>query len=216
VKIAIVCSDPHHPVVPHLQRWRDEQRARKHAVELRHDVQKLSGGDMLFLVSCTEVVKREIRARFKACLVLHASDLPRGRGWSPYVWLILQGKNEITVTLLEAADRVDTGDIWLQEPCHLEGHELLPEIREKLFRCELALMSRAVDEFGTIRPIPQRGEPGPYLRRRTLEDSRLDARKSLAEQFDLLRVVDPQRYPAFFELRGHRYIVRIEKDSDRE
>jgi methionyl-tRNA formyltransferase len=27
----------------------------------------------------------------------------------------------------------------------------------------------------------------------------------------LLRVADPQRFPAFFDLRGHRYLVRIEK-----
>ena len=35
--------------------------------------------------------------------------------------------------------------------------------------------------------------------------------RSIAEQFDLLRVADPQRFPAFFDLRGHRYLVRIEK-----
>ena len=36
-------------------------------------------------------------------------------------------------------------------------------------------------------------------------------------QFDLLRVVDTERYPAFFDCRGRRYIVKIEKAvSDEE
>ena len=42
-------------------------------------------------------------------------------------------------------------------------------------------------------------------------DSRLDPSRSIAEQFDLLRVADPQRFPAFFDLRGHRYLVRLKK-----
>jgi methionyl-tRNA formyltransferase len=36
----------------------------------------------------------------------------------------------------------------------------------------------------------------------------------LAEQFDLLRVVDSERFPAFFEYRGRRYKLKIEKDDD--
>ena len=168
----------------------------------------------MFLVSCAETVPAEIRARFAASLVLHASDLPRGRGWSPHIWSILAGNNEITVSLLEAAEQVDAGDIWLQARFRLEGHELLPEIHARLFEAELWLMSQAVERFGAIRPMPQAGMPGPYLRRRTPEDSRLDADKSIAAQFDQLRVADQSRFPAFFELRGHRYIVKIEKAAD--
>jgi len=59
--------------------------------------------------------------------------------------------------------------------------------------------------------VPQDERPPSYYRRRTPDDSRLDPSRSIAEQFDLLRVADPQRFPAFFDLRGHRYVVRIEK-----
>jgi len=214
VKIAIVCSDPAHPVVPYLERWCAEQRARRHTVDLQHQVADLAGGDLLFLVSCAQIVPNEIRALFKASLVLHASALPRGRGWSPYIWSILAGEDEIAVTLLEAAEEADTGDIWLQTRFRLEGHELLPEIHARLFDAELRLMSQAVVGFGAIRPMPQAGVAGPYLRRRTPQDSRLDANKSIAAQFDQLRVADQNRFPAFFELRGHRYILRIEKVAD--
>jgi methionyl-tRNA formyltransferase len=32
----------------------------------------------------------------------------------------------------------------------------------------------------------------------------------LGEAFDLLRVADPERYPAFFEHRGRTYRIRID------
>jgi methionyl-tRNA formyltransferase len=35
--------------------------------------------------------------------------------------------------------------------------------------------------------------------------------RPLGEQFDLLRISDPMRYPAFFDWMGHRYVLRIEK-----
>jgi hypothetical protein len=57
--------------------------------------------------------------------------------------------------------------------------------------------------------IAQTGEPSFY-KKRTPGDSRLDPQKSLAEQFNLLRVVDNDRYPAFFEWNGRRYNLKIE------
>ena len=165
----------------------------------------------MFLVSCAQIIRPAERAKFRTVLVLHASDLPRGRGWSPHIWAIVKGAKQITLCLLEAAEPVDTGAIWLKTTFTLEGHELLPEINAKLFAAELELMTRGVEGFGLIVPQAQVGDPGPYQPKRTPEDSRLDPHKSLAEQFDVLRVVDNDRYPAFIEHRGKRYLLKIEK-----
>jgi len=56
----------------------------------------------------------------------------------------------------------------------------------------------------------QSGDESFYPRRRP-DDSRLDPSRTLAEQFRLLRVVDNDRYPAFFEWRGSMYTLRIRK-----
>jgi methionyl-tRNA formyltransferase len=183
-----------------------------HAVRLCHNRADLAGGDVLFLVSCSQIVRASERQKYRAVLVLHASDLPQGRGWSPYIWEIVRGASEFTVSLLEASEPVDSGRIWLKAKCRLEGHELLPEIHARLFAAELELMTQAVERFEAMKPQAQQGDPGPYFRRRTPEDSRLDPERSIAEQFDLLRVVDSERFPAFFELRGHRYRLTIEKE----
>lgn len=211
MNISVLCTDPGHPVVESLREWAAEMSSRGHLVSLVHNKTDLAGGDVLFLVSCSQLIRERERRLFRATLVLHASDLPRGRGWSPHVWSILNGANQITVCLLEAAEPVDSGAVVLKTVFHLEGHELLSEINERLFATEIWLMTQATEQFERISAVPQQGDPGPYLPKRSPSDSRLDPHKTIAEQFDLLRVVDHERYPAFFDFRGRRYLIRIEK-----
>lgn len=216
MKISILCTDPNHPVIKNLKAWMDVMFSKGHTTTLAFDKAELPGGDILFLVSCSQMIRDAERQKYKATLVLHASDLPNGRGWSPHIWSILGGANQITVTLLEASEPVDSGAIWLKTKFTLEGHELLPEINTKLFAAELLLMTQAVEKFETIKPIPQTGEPGPYMLKRSPADSKLDPNKTIAEQFDLLRVADSRRYPAFFDYRGKRYTIKVEKDEDEQ
>lgn len=209
--VTVVCSDPHHPIYPWLNAWAKEKNT--HIINL---VQQLSedtrGGDILFLISCSEIIPETLLQRFKHRLVVHASDLPDGRGWSPLVWQVLDGRQDITVSLLEAVEPVDTGPIWKKHVIRIEPHELADEINHKLFDAELALMDFALDHAETIQPQPQDlSTSGHYFRKRTPSDSQLDPDKTLREQFDLLRICDPQRYPATLTLHGHQYRIVIEK-----
>jgi methionyl-tRNA formyltransferase len=212
MKISVLCSSTSHPVYLHLQSWVKSASAR-HNVELVQEKAQLTGGDILFLISCHEIISSRDRRKYAASLVIHASDLPEGRGWSPHVWQILEGRQDIVVSLIEAQDELDAGPIWAQRHLMLEGHELSDEINSKLFAVELDLMDHALEMAGRATPVPQDSRTPSYYRRRTPEDSRLDPHRSIAEQFDLLRVVDPCRFPAFFDFRGHRYLVRIEKKA---
>jgi len=175
---------------------------------------ELTGGYILFLISCTDILPSEITNKYKHSLVLHASDLPKGRGWSPHVWSVLEGNNQLTLSLLEAHEKVDQGSIWLKEHIALEGHELFEEINQKLFQAEIKLIEEAMNKANIISPKSQAGLESNYYPKRTPEDSRLNIHKSLIEQFNLLRISDENRYPAFFEHLGYKYIVRIEKAND--
>jgi methionyl-tRNA formyltransferase len=198
-------------VITRIKTWIPEIQKKGHLLNLFYDKEHLVGGDILFLVSCSQKIGPEEIRLYKTALVLHASDLPIGRGWSPHVWAILNGENQIVVSLLEASNTIDCGAIWLKTKFELEGHELLPEINEKLFSAEISLMEHAISHFNEIKPMVQVGEPGPYMVKRRLEDSRLDVNKTIAEQFDLLRVVDSTRFPAHFSFRGKNFLIKIEK-----
>jgi methionyl-tRNA formyltransferase len=89
---------------------------------------------------------------------------------------------------------------------------LWDEINHLLFTAEVQLINFALDAYGRIQPQEQPKDIEPtYYRQRTPQDSRIDPNQSLADQFDLIRVCDPHRFPAFFELRGQRFKLKIEK-----
>lgn len=211
MKVTVLCSDERHSKWPGLADWVAARRSG--TTELVTRVGQAQGGDILFLISCSEMVRADVQARYRNTLVIHASSLPQGRGWSPHVWAILEGRNRICVTLLEAAEKVDAGAIWAQREVALEGHELWDEIAAAIGAAEFELMEWAIAMAETVVPQPQTEDGATYYRRRAPADGELDVNCSIAAQFDLLRVSDPYRYPAFFDYRGHRYAVRIEKQD---
>lgn len=214
MKITVLCSDAAHPINPYLEQWIASVQPSM-AIELVRRKKEISSGDLLFLVSCSEIITAQDRSGYGASLVLHASDLPKGRGWSPHIWELSQGAEAITLSLLEAEDKVDTGRIWKKVHIPVPRHALWDEINHLLFRAEIDLMEFAIENFGAIIPEPQPSElPATYYPKRVPADSRIDPTKSIAEQFDLIRVCDTNRFPAYFEHLGHKYFLRIEKSNE--
>lgn len=214
MKITVLLSSPTHPIFDYLQNWAQKTR-HYHEVDLVHSRNELGGGDILFLISCSEIVDTKDWSLYAKTLVLHASDLPVGRGWSPHIWQIANGASEITVSLLEAQEKVDTGDIWHKIRADIPDTALWDEINHILFTAELQLMDYAIKHFDKIEPQPQNPEiPPTYFPKRAPKNSQIDTHKPLADQFDLLRVCDPDRYPAYFEFRDRRYILKLEKFDD--
>jgi len=210
MKIIILCSAKDHPVNLMLERWMSFHRA-QHDIVLVRNKSELVAGDLLFLISCGEIIDAEDRKNFSKTLVIHASDLPKGRGWSPHVWSIIEGASEIVVTLLEAEDKVDSGAIWKKIKIEVPKHFLFCEINEMLFSAEYELMDFAVENFFHVVPVAQTNEAPSYYPKRSPKDSELDPDKSINSQFDLIRVSDPERYPAFFKMHGHTYKLTVEK-----
>ena len=182
------------------------------AVFVRNPSEALDSG-VAFYLSCTRLTPSDVLDRNHRNVVVHASALPKGRGFSPVVWQVLESENRIPVTMIEAAEDADAGDIVAEDHIMLDGTELNDEIRgllgEKIVEMCLEYLASATPPEGRA----QAGEPTWY-RRRTRDDSRLDPHRTIAEQFDLLRVVDNVRYPAFFDYRGRRYVVRIEAEGE--
>jgi len=166
-----------------------------------------TGGDFLFLVGCEVIVPAEVRNRYKHTLVVHASDLPNGRGWSPWVHELRNGASEICVCLLEASEKVDRGAVWYRLRLEIDKCLLYNEISRQLLKAHAWLIDYAIDNPET-RPIAQVGTPS-YYRKLTDEDSRIEMDDAT---FDVVRTCDPYRFPAWVEKHGRRYSVRIEEE----
>jgi len=185
-----------------------------HEVRWAHDAAELPAGDMCFFLSYGKIVNNKRLMQHRNNLVVHASDLPRGRGWSPLTWQILEGADTIPVTLFEAADEVDSGPIYLQEHISFDGSELVDDLRKEQARATINLCLTFVKEYPAVlnRAKDQVGTPTHYSRRFP-EDSKIDLDRSIREQINLLRVVDNERYPAWFEIAGIKISLNVSKNE---
>jgi len=208
MKVQVLVDNRNSWIVPWAQELCAQVRDAGHHARLLHDPGSVEAGDVLVLLSC----ERRFRdlAKNTHNLVVHESALPAGRGWSPLTWQILAGHDEIPITLFEAVDEIDAGPIYLQDVMRFAGHELLPELRAEQGRKTVELVLRFLDALPDVKRRAQRGDVSVYPRR-TPADSRIDPERSLSEQFDLLRICDNERYPAWFERDGVRYTLRIDK-----
>ncbi|CAC9600253.1 hypothetical protein CRYPA_496 [uncultured Candidatus Thioglobus sp.] len=212
MNISILITSIEHPVNTYVNKWVETNKS--HQINIIHSKKEITSGDILFLISCSDIVSKSERKKFNKTLVVHASDLPYGRGWSPHVWEIINGATDITLSLLEAENKVDTGDIWKKISVSIPKTALFDEINELIFDSELALMDFAIENYNTIEPKKQPNFDGECWPKRSPKDSVIDINQTIYEQFDLIRVCDPKRFPAYFYKDGVKFNIIIEKNNE--
>lgn len=179
-------------------------------IQVSESPENVKDQEIVFILSYTHILNRAFLQSNRLNLVVHASALPRGRGFAPLQWQILEGAKSIPVTLIEAIEEVDAGDILGEDEINLEGHELYEEIRNLQGHAVGRLLSEFLAAYPNFERRPQVGTPS-YYPRRTPNDSALDLSRTLEEQFNLLRICNNDGWPAFFVHHGRRYVLKIEK-----
>jgi methionyl-tRNA formyltransferase len=212
--VSVVVDNPSW-ILPFAKRLIADLNTAGHDAVLCRAHDEIRDGSITFFLGCVKIAPKDALARSRKNLTVHASDLPKGRGFSPATWLTIKGEADIPVCLIEAVEDVDAGPIVFKEHIHFEGHELLTEIQHKLGDMTVRLCDRYMNLQDMPVATAQDGAQSTY-RRRVPADSELDPTLPLADQFDLLRTVDSEKYPAFFRHRGHVYKLKIEKMIDGE
>jgi methionyl-tRNA formyltransferase len=208
MKIQILVDNINSWIVPYAKKLEENLNKIGHTVNLFHLAEEIVDGDILCLLSCEKKIKQLTLNKYN--LIVHESNLPSGKGWSPLTWQVLEGETKIPVTLIEATDSFDSGEIYLQKHLVLEGHELVDELRDLQGTATIDIILEFITNIKTIQSVKQIGEETFYPRRNH-SNSELDIHKTISEQFNLLRVVDNERYPAFFIKDGIKYKILISK-----
>lgn len=171
-------------------------------------------GDVLFALHYPRLINKKILAKNKHNIVIHGSDLPKGRGRSPIHHQVEEGKNDIILTMAEIGNHIDDGDIYYKDTLRLEGHELLQEIRRKTLKKEIELVNDFLFNYLGNRLFrhSQKTMSSPsYYTKRTTQNQQLDVDKTIKEQFNKMRVADNNKYPLWFRYKGCKYTLMIEK-----
>ena len=180
--------------------------------KLVRDHKSVEAGWVNFMLGCIKIMPSEILKKNKHNLVVHESNLPKGKGFAPMTWQILEGNNKIPICLIEASKDVDSGEVWLRDTIELDGTELNNEWRKIQGLKTISMCLDFVKNYKKLSPIAQNGESSFY-KKRTEENSELDIDIPIKSQLNLLRVVDNENYPAFFYVNGVKYILKVEKQK---
>jgi len=88
---------------------------------------------------------------------LHASLLPDYRGAAPINWAIINGETKTGITTFFIDDKIDTGDLILQEEVAIAAEDNAETLHNKLMAVGSELVIKTVEQIasGTVKTIPQ-------------------------------------------------------------
>ena len=210
MKITILTDNPKSWIMPYVQELKSHLF--EHEVVHVFNPSQIIGGDVMLILSCESILNSKILKLHKNNIVVHPSKVPHGKGWSPLAWQVLEGKNSIPVSLFEAVEQVDAGDVYILDHIELEGHELNEEIKDKQGQITIKMILNYLNSYPNLIGVPQKGDESFY-KKRSKSDSELNINQTISEQFNLLRVVDNERYPAYFFYKENKYILKISKSE---
>lgn len=209
MKIAILTS-PNQWFIPYAEKL--NQLIKNSKLFFNHV--EISNFDIVFILSYHKIIDKKFLKQNRYNIIIHESNLPQGKGWAPLFHQIIEGKNEITFSLFEADEKIDNGDIYLQKILKLNGLELYEELRKKQAQLTIDMCLDFLKLYPNIQAKRQKGQESFYPKR-SPKDSELDINKSLKEQFNLLRIVNNEEFPAFFYKDGKKFIIKIYQESEK-
>jgi methionyl-tRNA formyltransferase len=127
---------------------------------------------------------------------LHASLLPAYRGAAPIHWAIVNGETKTGATTFFIDDKIDTGEIILQEEIEVLPFETVGTLHDKLMHLGAALVSKTVDYIskGEVKTTKQPNLEEKEAPKLNQENTRIDWSNSLDTIYNQIRGLNP--FPA--------------------
>lgn len=151
---------------------------------------------------------------------LHASLLPEYRGAAPINWAIINGETKTGVTTFFIDEKIDTGEIILQDEIEIESTDTAGDLHDKLMKIGSQLVIKTVKliQKGKVKTIqqPTKDEkPAPKIYKETCK---IDWNQSLDIIYNKIRGLSP--YPSSWSILDNNAdqievkIYRASKISD--
>ncbi len=128
---------------------------------------------------------------------LHASLLPNYRGAAPINWAIINGETKTGVSTFFIDEKIDTGDMILQEEINIEPDENVGSLHDKLMNIGSDLVLRTVDEIkeGDVETTPQKTTKDIRTAYKLNKDNcKIDWNESIDNIYNKIRGLSP--YPS--------------------
>lgn len=189
------------------------QLAKKYKFVLIRDKQKLTyknikklNPEIIFFPDWSWIVPTEILTDYK-CVCFHESNLPKFRGGSPIQNQIVRGVKKTKTTAFIMTEKLDAGDMLLQQNLSLAGS--IDDIFSRMQKNDYEMIIKII--AGKYKVKKQRGKPTFYKRRKPEESELKHLNFSKSYLYDFIRMLgDP--YPnAFIKIGKHKILFKAAK-----
>ncbi len=169
----------------------------------------------IFFPHWSWIIPKDIYTKFE-CVVFHMTDLPYGRGGSPFQNLIVRGVYDTKISALKVDDGLDTGDIYLKEYFNISQGSA----QENFTKLSSVIFDKMIPKLLLSDLIPKK-QVGDIVnfKRRTPEQSDINTleTKSIDKLYDFVRMLDAEGYPKAFQEFGNLKLeyMDIEKKDNK-
>jgi len=164
-------------------------------VDFNTELKKLNA-ELQIVVAFRMLPKTVWQMPKKGTFNLHASLLPEYRGAAPIHWAIINGETETGVTTFFIDDKIDTGEIILQEKIAILKEETVGTLHDKLMHLGADLVLKTVDLISKdkITTTKQLNLEEKTAYKLNTENCKIDFTDSLENIYNKIRGLNP--FPA--------------------
>lgn len=150
----------------------------------------------IFFPHWSWIIKENIFENFN-CIVFHMTDLPYGRGGSPFQNLIMNEVYDTKISALKVDGGLDTGDIYLKKDFNIS----VGSAEENLMNLSKIIFKEMIPNFLLNKLIAEK-QVGRIttFKRRTPEESNINTLEkfSISKLYDFIRMLDAEGYPTAY------------------
>lgn len=141
---------------------------------------------------------------------IHDALLPKYGGFAPINWAIINGENEVGVTIHFASQEFDLGDIILQHKIPVAFSETATDVFYKVIEVIPRLTLEALDliEYNKVIPVPQDGGQATFYHKRSIRDGLICWNKSRTDVYNLIRAQSDPYPNAYTIYQGRKLNIK--------
>jgi methionyl-tRNA formyltransferase len=161
----------------------------------------------LFVVVAFRILPKEVFEIPKyGSFNLHGSYLPKYRGAAPIQWALINGETETGLTTFKLAEKVDTGNIYLQEKVEIRPEDNFETLHDRMSELGAKMVLETVNliESGIYKLKQQDDSLTSLAPKITKEICLIDWNKSASEIHNLVRGLSP--HPAAYFMYNDKVI----------
>ncbi|NTU41565.1 MAG: methionyl-tRNA formyltransferase [Nitrospirales bacterium] len=149
--------------------------------------------ELIIVVAYGKILPREILdIPRRGCINVHGSILPKYRGAAPIQRALLNGEEKTGVTTMLMDTGMDTGDMLLLSELEIRDDDTSETLFTKLSGLGAEALIKTIEGIraGTVKPLPQSGEP-TYSPPLTKEEGRMDWNRTARQLSFFVRGMTP-------------------------